>query len=172
VAPPVAPRIAAIRLNFHNPTAVRIGLLMASLASLLSALPVLAAGLAGLVVWWLSAGFLSVYLYRRRTGQFLTVDSGLRMGWITGLLGSAITTVLFTISMVQLTRRGGFASLYEQQLRKMSNGDPAVQQALKALESPGGVAFVIIAALLFFFVIITFLSIAGGALGAKLVGGE
>src|ERR1017187_8274933 len=55
------------RLNFHNATAVRVALLMASVASMLSALPVWAAGLAGLVLWWLTPGFLSVYVYRRRT---------------------------------------------------------------------------------------------------------
>ena len=106
VAAPIAPVLPAEaslpRVNFHNPMAVRIGLLMASAASLSSPLPVWLAGLAGLVVWWLFAGFLSVYIYRRQTGQFLTVDSGLRMGWITGLLGSTMTAVLFTISMVPL----------------------------------------------------------------------
>jgi hypothetical protein len=171
-APPVAPRVTRSGLNFHNPTAVRIGLLMASIGSLLSAVPVLVAGLVGLVVWWLTAGFLSVYFYRRRTGEFLTVDSGLRMGWITGLLGSAITAVLFTISMVPLARGGGIASMYEEQIRKMSVSDPNVEQAIKILQSPGGMAVFIIVALLFFFAIITFLCTAGGALGAKLVGRE
>jgi hypothetical protein len=171
-APAAVPRVSPPGLNFHNPTAVRVGLLMASIASLLSALPVMAAGLVGLVVWWLTAGFLSVYLYRRRTGQFLTVDSGLRMGWITGLLGSAITTVLFTVSVVPLARGGGIAAMYEEQMRKMSVSDPNMEQALKALQSPGGMAVLLIVALLFFFAIITFLCTAGGALGAKLVGRE
>jgi hypothetical protein len=171
-APAAVPRVSPPGLNFHNPTAVRVGLLMASIASLLSALPVMAAGLVGLVVWWLTAGFLSVYFYRRRTGQFLTVDSGLRMGWITGLLGSAITTVLFTVSVVPLARGGGIAAMYEEQMRKMSVSDPNMEQALKALQSPGGMAVLLIVALLFFFAIITFLCTAGGALGAKLVGRE
>ena len=67
----------------------------------------LAAGLLGLAIWWLTAGFLAVYIYRRRTGQLLTVDSGLRMGWITGLLGSTITSVVFTASVVPLIRASG-----------------------------------------------------------------
>ena len=58
VPPPSAPP----RVNFHNRTAVRIGLLMAGIASLLSALPTMAAGLAGLAIWWLPAGFMSVYI--------------------------------------------------------------------------------------------------------------
>src|SRR5579862_6764880 len=171
VLPPTPAAVPPPRLNFHNSTAVRIGLLMASLASLLSALPVLAAGLIGLVIWWMTTGFLAVYIYRRRTGQFLTVDSGLRMGWITGLLGSTITSVVFTASVVPLIRGGKIAALYEEQFRKMSVNDPNVQQAIKLLESPSGLAMFVVIALLFFFLIITFLCTAGGALGAKLVGG-
>ena len=166
-SPPIAPP----RVNFHNTAAVRIGLLMAGIASLLSALPAMALGLAGLAIWWLTAGFLSVYLYRRRTGQFLTVDSGLRMGWITGLLGSTITSVVFTVSVIPLIRGGGITSLYEEQFHKMYGNDPNVQQALKILQTPSGLALVVVFALLFFFLIITFLCTAGGALGAKLMGG-
>ncbi|MGC9949550.1 MAG: zinc ribbon domain-containing protein [Bryobacteraceae bacterium] len=159
------------RVNFHNATAVRIGLLLAGVASLLSALPAMALGLGGLAIWWLTAGFLSVYVYRRRTGQFLTVDSGLRMGWITGLLGSTITSVVFTVSVVPLIRGGGLAAIYQEQFHKMYGNDPNVQQALKMLENPSSLALVVVFALLFFFLIITFLCTAGGALGAKLVGG-
>jgi len=172
-APPrgAASASAPQRVNFHNATAVRIGLLMAGVASLLSALPAMALGLAGLAIWWAGAGFLSVYFYRRRTGQFLTVDSGLRIGWITGLLGSTITSVVFTASVVPLIRGGKLASLYEDQFRKMYGNDSNVQQALKMLENPSSLALVVVFVLLFFFLIITFLCTAGGALGAKLVGG-
>ena len=165
--PPSAPP----KVSIHNTTAVRIGLLMAGLASLLSALPAMALGLPGLAIWWLTAGFLSVYFYRRRTGQFLTVDNGLRMGWITGLLGSTITSVVFTVSVVPLISGGGIASLYKEQFQKMYGNDPGLQQALKILQTPSGLALVVVFALLFFFLIITFLCTAGGALGAKLVGG-
>jgi hypothetical protein len=160
-----APTLA--RVGFHNPLAVRIGLLMASAASLSSPLPVWLGGLAGLVVWWLFAGFLSVYMYRRQTGQLLTVDSGLRMGWITGLFGSTMTAVLFTITMVPLARSGGVASMYEERFRKLSATDPNVQQALRILESPSGVALLIVMALVLVFAIVTFFCTAGGALGAK-----
>jgi hypothetical protein len=171
IQPPAAPPAAPPRLNFHNATAVRTGLLLASIASLLSALPVWAAGLLGLVVWWLTAGFLSVYVYRRRTGQFLSVDSGLRMGWITGLLGSTISSVLFTVSVVPLIRSGTMTSIYKEQLHNMAASDANVQEALRILQSPSGLTMFVIMALLFLFLIITFLCTAGGALGAKLFGG-
>jgi hypothetical protein len=155
------------RVNFRNATAVRICFLMAGIASLLSALPAMALGLAGLALWWAGAGFLSVYVYRRRTGQFLTVDSGLRMGGITGLMGSAISVVV-SVAMVALIRGGQIATLYDEQFRKMYGSDPKMEQTLKLLEKdPGSLVFGLIFALVFFL----FLCMAGGALGAKLVGG-
>ena len=103
------------RVNFRNKTAVRIGLLMGGAASLLSALPAVFLGLPGVALWWICAGFLSVYFYRRRTGYLLTVDNGLRMGWITGLLGSTIMSVVCTAIMVPLIRGGDLARLYADQ---------------------------------------------------------
>jgi hypothetical protein len=155
------------RVNFRNRTAVRIGLLMGCVASLLSALPAMALGLAGLAIWWAAAGFLSVHLYRRRTGQFLSVDGGLRMGWITGLLGATVSCVLFTASMALLIGGGKFASLYHAQMEKMYGNDPNAQQALKSLENPSS----LVVGLLFSLLLITLLCTAGGALGAVIGGG-
>jgi hypothetical protein len=74
--------------------AVRIGLLVALLSFFASALsgPVLILPL----IWLLAAGFLSVYLYRRRTGFVLSPASGARMGWMTGLFAFLILLVLLT----------------------------------------------------------------------------
>ena len=138
VAPPgpdgALPPSTPPSVNFHNRTAVRIGLLMAAMASLLSVFPAMVLGPAGLAISWVSAGFLSVYIYRRRTGQFLTVDSGLRMGWITGLLGSTIMCVVSTMAMVLLIRGGRMATLYDEQFRKVYGNDPKMQQAIDLLQ--------------------------------------
>ena len=40
------------------------------------------------------AGFLAVFLYRRRTGQRLSVASGARLGWICGIFGFVIVAVM------------------------------------------------------------------------------
>jgi hypothetical protein len=167
-APPTAPRVLRTGVNFRNADAVRIGLRMASFASLLSIVPYLNLGVA---VWWTSAGFFSAYLYKRRTGQFLSVGSGLRLGWITGVLTFAIMTVLSTLTLVPLALRpGGLAAAFEGQLRSMPMNDPNLNQAMKMFESPGGMATIIVFTLLLLFAAIVILCTAGGALGAKLGG--
>lgn len=159
---------AALPLNFHNPIAVRVGFSMASLAALLCWLPLL--NLGG-IVWLFAAGFLSVFLYHRRTGQLLNIRAGARLGWITGVFSFAIITVLFTISMIAIIHSsGGLAAVYQEQLKSMSIQDPNMEQAVKLFQSPSGMATVIIFTLILFFTIIISLCTAGGALGAKIVG--
>jgi hypothetical protein len=162
--------ISALSVNFHNPVAVRVGLMMAAFASLLSCLPYLSLGF---VIWWVSAGFFSVYVYRRRTGQLLTIGSGMRLGWITGVLTFVMMTVLFTMTLVPLSlRKGGLAGVYQDQLRNMPMSDPNMQQALKIFDTPGGLAAMIGFTLACLFAIIILLCAAGGALGAKISGRE
>src|SRR2546427_7172180 len=66
--PPVPPPI-----GFHNGPAVRIALMAGSLAFLLSILSgQLALPQTFALLWLIAAGFLAVFLYRRRTGQRLS----------------------------------------------------------------------------------------------------
>lgn len=168
--PPEIPVLPAARfpgINFHNPIAVRVGLTMASIAALLTWLPLIQVGFA---IWWLAAGFFSVYLYRRRTGEWLTVGSGVRLGWVTGVLTFVIMTVLVTVTLVPLALRdGGLAALYQEQLRSMQGNQAAIEQAMQALKSPTVLVIGIVSTLLFMFAIITCLCTAGGALGAKMM---
>lgn len=147
---------------FHNPVALRAALAAASVATLLNMF-------LGLLffIWLLGAGFLSVYLFSRRSGASLSVRGGARMGWITGVLAFVIITVLMTVSV--LTNGSGFAELYRQQIASMPVEDPNVAQAVKMLESPSGVAMVFATSLTFLFGVFTALSTAGGALGAKVL---
>lgn len=159
---------APAALNFRNPAAVRVGFLAASVAALLSWIPVINLGF---FLWWLAAGFFAVYLYRRRTGQLLTVGSGLRLGWITGILTFVIMTVMFTVTIVPVAvSAGGLGAIFEQQLRSMPAGDPNVQEAMRMFRTPGGIAVILSFMLLMFFVLITVLCTVGGALGARIVG--
>jgi len=152
--PPTAPGLPApegLPLNFHNPVAVRIALLVAISATVLSFLPYLN---------WLAAGYFAVFLYRRRTGCPLNLGAGVRMGWITGLLMFTIIAILLSGSIIFLNTSGD-AEIF-QTIVKNAN-DPRVKEMLQ-----NGPEIAILLAQLFFF--ITCLSMAGGALGAKLMG--
>ena len=163
--PPVAPPIDTApqppALNFHNLVALRIAFVMAPVAFLLSWIPALN------LVLWIAAGFLAVFFHRRRTGDLLNVRAGVRLGWITGVIMFAITTVIFTLTVVPLAANGGIANLFRQQLKNPS--DPSVQEALRMLETAPGMVTVLLVMLFMLFVFITLLSMAGGALGAKFV---
>jgi len=122
------------------------------------------------VVLWVAAGFSAVYLYRRRTGVFLNVRAGVRLGWITGVLMFVITTVIFTLTVIPAAANGSIANLFKQQFKNAS--DPNVQEALRMLETGPGVATILLATLFMLFCFITLLAMAGGALGAKMVGSK
>jgi hypothetical protein len=166
--PPAAPPIDTApqppALNFHNLVAVRIALVVAPAAFLLLRLPALS------VFLWVAAGFLAVYFHRRRTGDPLNVRAGVRLGWITGVIMFAITTVIFTLTVVPSFANGGLAILRQQmQLQVKNPADPNVQEALRLLDTPPGLATFLLVMLFMLFVFITLLSMAGGALGAKFV---
>lgn len=151
---PSAPPAAAPPLNFHNRAAVKIALLVAGLATLLSFL---------LYLNWFLAGFLAVFLYRRRTGQTLNLESGVRMGWITGLMTFGIMVLILGCFGVSVQAIGG-VSAFEAEFRGMM--DPRMTDFLKMLANPSELAMVLVQ----FFVFTTLLSMAGGALGVKLAG--
>jgi hypothetical protein len=160
-ASPLAAAPPPPALNFHNLVAVRIAFVVAPVAFLLSWIPAVNLFL------WIAAGFLAVFFHRRRTGVLLNVRAGVRLGWITGVLMFAITTVIFTLTIVPVAANGGIATLFRQQLKNPS--DPNIQEALHMLESAPGLVTVLLAMLFLLFVFITLMSMAGGALGAKFV---
>jgi hypothetical protein len=154
VIPPLAAPVVAPPppLNFHNLVAIKIAFMMAVLATLLSFLP---------YVNWLAAGFFAALMYRRRTGYFLNLESGLRLGWMTGMLMFVIIMVIFTASMALISAAGGLAALPAEVKAAV---DPRVQEMFKTLQSAPAVAQFLV----MLFVFITLFSMAGGALGAKL----
>jgi hypothetical protein len=158
------PQLPAI--GFHNGPAVRIalltGVLSVVLSTLLGELRVPGAFIPGLV----AAGFLAVFLYRRRTGERLSLINGAHLGWISGLFGFAITTVLLTVIVMALSDPAVLAAMREQ--LKVSPAGPDVNQVLDTLRSPSG----IFVALLVSFLLFTVLPAFGGALGAKFLDRE
>lgn len=148
--------------GFRNPLALRIGLSAAGIVTALVLIPYVGYGL---VIWLLAAGFLSVRYYARRTGQRLSVQSGARMGWITGVLTFAIFAILFTVNAVEIRQKGNLAAVRDH-LRSMPIQQQNVDEYLRLMGSPSGVLIM----LLMLFFIMTLSCVAGGALAAKVSG--
>lgn len=169
-APPALPTSAPEPppIGFHNGPAVRIALLAGVLSIVVSALTGQLPLLRVLAPLWLVAtGFLAVFLYRRRTGQRLSALSGAHLGWICGIFGFVIVTIILTIFAVALSEPA-FVSAMQEQLK--DHGTPEsdvaqVRQVIEALRTPAGIA----SALLTSFVLFTLLPAFGGLLGAKLL---
>jgi len=160
--PAAAPSPAAPPVNFRNPVAVRIALLLALTATVLSILP---------MVNWLAAGFFAVFFYRRKTGSLLNVGAGMRLGWLVGLFSFALAVILFTIQELPKALSGQLAASIEEQLRSLPAFDPTMARQVGEMLSTGtGMAEYLVFSVLGLFFFITCFSMAGGALGAKLVG--
>jgi hypothetical protein len=159
--PPPAPVVppAAATPDFRNPIAVRVAFTVALISTLLSWIPVV-----GILLWG-AGGYFAVLLYRRYTGLPLNVKAGMRLGWITGVMLFGLTTIVNTISLLPTAVKGGLSELFKQQIKNPS--DPNVQEVLRFLDTAPGIITVLLTGLTMLFVVITLLSMAGGALGAR-----
>jgi len=151
-------------ISFHNGLAVRIGFIAAMGAVMVSLFPI-PWPLVRAPIAFVLAGFLAVFLYSRRTGQILTIRSGARMGWITGIFSFTLVTVLFAVAMVAVSSQGGFA----EELRKLPANDARADMIRQALGNPAMIVAVVVLYLMLFFIVFTALPILGGALGAKVL---
>jgi hypothetical protein len=150
----VDPRVATAPALFQSRLAMNIGLKVALGATLFFFLPYLN---------WLGAGFFSVFLYRRRTGQRLNMESGVRIGWITGLLMFSIMALLLTATVLMVNSVGGMAALQAQFKNSI---DPKVVTEFETLQSASGLAMFLVQ----LFVFVNLLSMVGGAIGARMPG--
>jgi len=164
VAEPQAVRFTS-DIGFHNGLAVRIGFIAAMGAVMISILPV-PLPFVRLPLAFLAAGFLAVFLYSRRTGQTLSIRSGARMGWITGIFSFTLVTVLATVATVAASREGGFV---EQLRTQFPANDARAEMLQQVLSSPAMIAGLVLLYLMLFFVVFTALPMIGGALGAKVL---
>lgn len=144
---------------------MRISLIVAGLAMMIFLLPgppwFLVLRLIG---GFFMAGIVAVLWYERRTGQRLSIRSGARIGWITGIFSFAMFVAIFTVAMIGIANQGGLANAIKKQ---MPAPDPNVEQVIRWLSDPAGSALFMIFCLVFFFVVLTTLPMLGGAVGAK-----
>jgi uncharacterized membrane protein len=168
VVEPAPPPLTAVpapvpaRIGFHNLLAVRVALMAGALGLCLF---VLLGQLPGLQVIAIlspvASGVFAVHLYKRKTGQRLSMASGAHLGWISGIFGFLITTLLFTAFAVMLTN----PELAEAVRQQAGATRPEVMEALKEIQTAAGIT----KALLESFVFLTLLPTFGGSLGAKLL---
>jgi hypothetical protein len=148
-------------VGFGNPLAVRIGLIVAVISFFLSAL---SGPVAVLPIFYLmGAGFLSVYLYRRRTGQSLSPTNGARMGWMTGLFAFVIMLVLLTTVVLAISDPEIASKLLAEM--KARGADVKADTLMEAFRSPSGIIQIVLVS----FVVFTLFPTLGGMLGAKLL---
>jgi hypothetical protein len=165
--PPATPKIPPIGLT--NGLAVRIALLGGALSLALSVVSgqILAPGVS--LIWLVAAGFVCVLLYRRRTGQRLSVIHGAHLGWICGLFVFTIMVVLFAASI--LSDPSSFQNALDamrDQLNSTARPGVDVNQIMEVVRSPTGILIGLLGA----FLLLTALPAFGGAIGAKLLDRE
>jgi hypothetical protein len=142
-------------VNFHNPIAVRVSLLMALAATLVFFLPLLN---------WIAAGFFAALLYRRRTGYLLKLEAGLRLGWITGVLMFAINLVMLTLCWLTINAVGVDALLDAMPPMLKTIYGSFFSRSILALQNVSLVTQIVFTNL----ISIILASMAGGVLGARL----
>lgn len=151
-------------IGFGNPVALRSSYLAGLLAAFLSNLPLLNFLC---FVWYPATGFLSVYLYRRRTGESPTPREGARLGAMTGVLTFVISLVIGALN--NLVREGDFAEAFREQIKQVAVQEEIQRDMLALIENPTAVAFIVLAILLVTLIVTLGFSTAGGALGAKVL---
>jgi hypothetical protein len=166
--PPPIPQPAIpvpVPIGFNNRMAVWIALRVGILAFLAFLVTSVAGAFA--LVWPVVGGFFAVYLYRKRTGERLSIVSGARLGWLAGIFGFVLITILLTLAIVALSEPE-FVQRLRDQWKARSLSDADINLTIEFMRSPSGV----VALLLGSFFLFTLLPAFGGAVGAKLLDRE
>jgi hypothetical protein len=157
-------------ISFRNPLAVRTASLTALLVWLLITIPIGGAfGLLLRLFLLAGGGFLSVVLYARWTGEPLSILSGARLGWITGVLFFVLAILYFTIHLVEQQQNGGILEAWRQQLKESNTPQQDAEELMRILDAPGALPVFMLLTLAIMFGFFTLPMIAGGALAAKML---
>jgi hypothetical protein len=145
-------RLGRLPVGFGNPIALRVAFVMSLSIMFVQMIP----GLNLLfILWWLGAGWGAVLLYRRITGLVLSVQSGARLGSITGVLTFLAMTLMLALMM-------SFSG--NQVLEAMVKENPEMKQVIN---DPGTLAGLFFVVLVVIFCMVVAVCAAGGALAAR-----
>lgn len=156
-------------ISFRNAVAVRVGFLVAGLGIFLTNLTTLLGSVPlqflAFIALSMASGYLAVWLYRRRTGQELSVKSGAQLGWITGVLSFLIAVVILTITIALV----GFGQLEAAFRDPALRGNVSPAEVERLLNNPAALAAALAFTLVVIFGAYTVAASVGGAVGAKLL---
>ncbi len=160
--------IASSTTAIYWPQALPAAAVAGLVAAVLALVP-----LGGFGLGTLSAGFLSVLLYRRRNAVFNpTAGAGAKLGALSGALAFAFLTVFLALRAAFFNTsaqiRQTMIEAVEQSAARSSSPQQA-QQALEFLRTPAGFAVMLVVGLITMFVIFLIFSSVGGAIGAVLL---
>jgi hypothetical protein len=168
VAYPLQP--GAIRWDLAWPGAMLAG----AGAAVLTAIPFVSLGCC---LWMLGAGALAVALYQRRVpGTLITPGMGMKVGALAGVFAFVINAVVTTLSFVAFRSGGDFRRTLEEQMEKQlaNTSDPKAQEIMRQMfawiNTPQGLATLMVLILLVLAVMFVVFTAAGGALGASMFG--
>lgn len=108
-----------------------------------------------------AGGLFAVYVYRKRTGQFLTVMNAVRLGWISGMIVFTLTSVFIALVAAALTNPE-MAQQLRDQMAKSSASREEVSKILEMMQTFSGVMLLLLGV----FISSTLLMGLGGAMGA------
>jgi hypothetical protein len=158
-------------ITFRNRLAVRAGLIAAIAAVILSVVPLPFMLLR--LTPFLAGGFFAVFLYSRGSGHMLSVRSGARMGWITGILSFAIVGMIVTVCVIAILNNPDLLKEIQTQLQnQLPPNDARSSSIAQAFSDPAKVSEELLQSLVVLFVVLTALPMIGGALGAKFLAKE
>ncbi len=152
-------------VSFANPDVIRAAYPLAVVAAILGTIPALSLFC---FVWYPAAGFAAVYLYRRRTGIYLTPAEGAKMGVIAGLLVFAISLLVLTVGLAL----GGGADLthaLSEAVKQSGQPEELQRSVLHMIENPATLALMMMVGLFLRFIATAGFTMLGGALGAKVL---
>ena len=104
-----------------------------------------------------------MYLYRRRTGESITVLAGARLGWISGIIVFSILALLLAMTVVVLSQPDLVQSMRDQMTKMSPLSQEEITRNMDLLRTPSGLAVALLDAFLSY----TLLTALGGAVGAK-----
>ncbi len=126
-------------------------------------------------IWMLVGGWLAVRLYLRRSfAGAISYSDGAKLGAVTGLLGfaffSVIVSALIAFETFVLHKGAQFRELMRSTVEQAAarNPDPNVERMMQWLQTPQGLALLVIFTMLVFLVAYLLLSTLGGVMGASL----